>query len=49
VRVPDEAGLGVAKVTFSYDAWKDYQVKTSTIELPVKKPEPAESKPETKK
>jgi hypothetical protein len=39
VRVPDEVGVGVAKVTFSFDAWNDFKVKASTIELPVKKPE----------
>jgi hypothetical protein len=41
VRVPDEADLGVAKVTFSFDAWKDLDVKASTIEVRVKKPEQA--------
>jgi hypothetical protein len=35
VRVPDEAGLGKAKVTFSFDGWKDGKVAPSTIELPV--------------
>jgi hypothetical protein len=35
VRVPDDAGLGKAKVTFSFDAWKDGRVAPSTIELPV--------------
>jgi hypothetical protein len=35
VRVPDEAGLGKAKVTFSFDGWKDGRVAPSTIELPV--------------
>jgi hypothetical protein len=49
VRVPDEAGLGVAKVTFSFNAWKDVKVKASTIELRVEKPEQAERSPEVKK
>jgi len=49
VRVPDEAGIGVAKVTFSFDAWNDFVVKASTIELRVKKPEQAEKRPEVRK
>jgi hypothetical protein len=40
VRVPDEAGLGTAKVTYSFDSWKQGAVAPSTIELPVVKPEP---------
>jgi hypothetical protein len=40
VRVPDEAGLGKAKVTFSFDAWKEGKVARSTIELPVVEPKP---------
>jgi hypothetical protein len=35
VRVPDDAGLGVAKVTYSFDAWKDGKVSPTTIEIPV--------------
>jgi hypothetical protein len=35
VRVPVEAGLGKAKVTFSFDAWKAGRVAPSTIELPI--------------
>jgi hypothetical protein len=35
VRVPDEAGLGKAKVTYSFDAWKEGRVAPTTIELPV--------------
>jgi hypothetical protein len=42
VRVPEEAGLGMAKVTFSFDAWKEGQVAPSTIELPVVRPNPAD-------
>ena len=43
MRVPDDAGLGKAKVTFSFDAWKDGKVAPSTVELPVvaAKPKPA--------
>jgi hypothetical protein len=40
VRVPDEAGLGKAKVTFSFEAWKEGRVAPSTVEIPVRKPEP---------
>jgi len=39
VRVPDGVGAGAAKVTFSFDDWKDGKVKASTVELPVRKPE----------
>jgi len=39
VRVPDEAGLGKAKVTFSFDSWKEGQVARTTIELPVSRPQ----------
>jgi hypothetical protein len=42
VRVPEEAGLGKARVTFSFAAWKEGKVAPSTVELPVAKPEPAE-------
>jgi hypothetical protein len=35
VRVPDEAGLGKAKVMFSFDAWKGGRVAPSAIDLPV--------------
>jgi hypothetical protein len=40
--VPGEAGLGVAKVTLSFDAWKDGKVSPTTIEIPVVN-RPAES------
>jgi hypothetical protein len=36
-----EAGLGTAKLRFSFETWKDGNVASSTIELPVTKPEPA--------
>jgi hypothetical protein len=49
VRVPADAGVGTAKVTFSFDAWKDHEVIASTIELPLKKPKQAEKGPEAKK
>jgi hypothetical protein len=41
VRVPEEAGLGTAKLTFSFEAWKDGKAASSTVELPVVKPESA--------
>jgi hypothetical protein len=36
VRVPEEAGQGKAKVTYSFDAWKEGKVKPTTIEIPIK-------------
>jgi hypothetical protein len=39
VRVPGEAGLGKAKVTFSFAGWKDGKVAPTTVEIPVKEPE----------
>jgi hypothetical protein len=42
VRVASESGLGTARVTFSFDTWKEGDVAPSTIELHVKKPEPEE-------
>jgi hypothetical protein len=39
VRVPEEAGLGKAKVTFSFGAWKEGRVAPSTVEIPVAKPQ----------
>jgi len=35
VRVPAEAGKGKAKLTFSFAAWKEGKVASSTIELPI--------------
>ena len=35
VRVPEEAGLGHAKVTLSFEAWREGAVRASTTELPV--------------
>jgi hypothetical protein len=32
--------LGTAKVTFSFDAWKEGKAAPSTIEIPVEKPAP---------
>jgi hypothetical protein len=39
VRVPDEAGSGMAKVTFSFEKWHEGKVASSTIELPIVEPE----------
>lgn len=44
MRVPDEAGVGIAKVKFSFDAWSEAHVASSTIEIPVTEPDP---EPET--
>jgi hypothetical protein len=35
VRVPDEAGLGVAKMTMSFHEWKKGMVEPATVEIPV--------------
>jgi hypothetical protein len=35
VRVPDEAGNGTAKITFSFGAWEAGKVSLSMIELPI--------------
>jgi hypothetical protein len=35
VRVPDEAGSGKAKITFSFAAWEAGKVSPSTIEIPI--------------
>ena len=36
MRVPEEAGNGKAKVTYSFDSWKEGKVKPTTIEIPIK-------------
>jgi hypothetical protein len=38
VRVPDEAGDGMAKVRFTFETWKEGNVASSTIEVPVVQP-----------
>jgi hypothetical protein len=38
VRVPDEAGAGAAKVTFSFEAWKGYKVAPSTTTIAIAPP-----------
>jgi hypothetical protein len=35
VRVPDEAGLGIAKMTMSFEDWKEGKVAPATAEVPV--------------
>jgi hypothetical protein len=45
VRVPDEAGLGKAKVTFSFAAWKEGKVASTTVEIPVVTPESVKPEP----
>jgi hypothetical protein len=35
VRVPDEAGLGIAKMTMSFDNWQEGKVAPTTVEIPV--------------
>jgi hypothetical protein len=41
VRVPDEAGVGKAKVTISFEAWKEGGVASSTIEVPLVEAKPS--------
>jgi len=35
VRVPDETGLGHAKMTMSFDDWKEGKVAPITVEIPI--------------
>jgi hypothetical protein len=42
VRVPDEAGEGKARLTFSFDTWKEGKVAPSTIEVPIAEPKGGE-------
>jgi hypothetical protein len=35
VRADEKAGSGVAKVTLSYDEWKNGKVEPATVEIPV--------------
>jgi hypothetical protein len=35
VRVPDEAGSGVAKVTVRMVDWPDREVQPATVEIPI--------------
>jgi hypothetical protein len=39
VRVPENTKLGTARVTFSFDAWKEGRAASSTWEYSVVKPE----------
>ena len=39
MRVPDEAGYGKATITYSFDAWNEGRVASTTIEIPVVGPE----------
>src|SRR5262249_50789355 len=38
VRVPEGAGVGKARATFSFDAWKGVKVAPTTVEIPVVEP-----------
>jgi hypothetical protein len=40
VRVPEEAGLGTAKITMSFPEWKEGQVAPATVEMRVVEAEP---------
>jgi hypothetical protein len=43
VRVPEDAGFGKAKVTFSFATWESGTVASSTIEIPIIEPEEKEN------
>jgi hypothetical protein len=36
VRVPEEAGQGKARITFSFSAWKGGKVSPTTIDVPIR-------------
>jgi hypothetical protein len=38
LEVPDQAGVGNAKVTFSFAGWKGVEVAPTTVEIPLQKP-----------
>jgi hypothetical protein len=44
VRVPEEVGIGKAKVRISFPDWKGAKVAATSLEVPVKDPEPPKSK-----
>jgi hypothetical protein len=46
VRVPDEANLGIAKMTMSFEGWKEAQVAPATVEIPVVEIEAEKAKPQ---
>jgi hypothetical protein len=50
VRVPEEAGLGNAKMTLSFDDWKQGEVSPATVTIPVieKKVEEKDAKSKSK-
>jgi RNA polymerase sigma factor (sigma-70 family) len=41
VRVPADAGVGKARVTFSFDTWKGVKAAPTTVEIPVDEPQPS--------
>ncbi|HEV3204952.1 MAG TPA: hypothetical protein VGY77_11235 [Gemmataceae bacterium] len=38
MRAPETAGSGVARVTFSFDAWKKSKIAPVKVEVPVNPP-----------
>jgi hypothetical protein len=42
VRVPQEAGVGQAKVTFAFDAWTGAKVSPTTVAIPIAEPQEEE-------
>ena len=45
MRVPDNAGIGMAKVTLSFPSWKERPVTPATVEIPVKDAAPNQEAP----
>jgi hypothetical protein len=45
VRVPENAGTGMAKVTLTYPGWKDRPVAPATFEIPIKDAPPKQEAP----
>jgi hypothetical protein len=45
VRVPENAGIGIAKVTLAYPGWKDRRVTPAMFEIPVKDASPKQEHP----
>jgi hypothetical protein len=45
VRVPDDAGAGMAKVTLGFPNWKDRPVAPATFDIPIKDAPPKQEAP----
>jgi hypothetical protein len=45
VSVPEDAGVGVARVTFSFDSWKEAKVMPTTVTIPIDDPTSSKFEP----